>query len=79
MIRDMMQMLTRNRPQTSRKSRRFVPGLGLTGLETRLAPSGFGGDMGGYPDTTITVTNQDQGGQPPITVGGDNNLRDPIA
>jgi hypothetical protein len=33
---------------------------------------------GGYPDTTITVTNQDQGGQPPV-VAGDNNLINPIA
>ena len=57
MIREMMNILTSRRPHEGRRSRRYVPGLGLTDLETRLAPSGFASDMtGGYPDTTITVT-----------------------
>jgi hypothetical protein len=62
MIRDMIQLVTRSRPQVARRSRRFVPGLGNSTLEMRLSPSDLGGVGGGYPDSTITVTSEDQGG-----------------
>src|SRR5262245_52003801 len=57
MICDVMRYLSPSRPQVARRSRRFVPGLGNSTLEMRLAPSG-----GGYPDATITITSEDQGG-----------------
>lgn len=90
MIREMLRTLKGRRTleHGSRRRRRFQPGLGLSvdGLETRLAPSGFGMESAPAPapadqqgaagdgdgSTTVTVSNQDEGGAPTSTNDDDN-------
>ena len=79
MIRDVMRYLNPSRPQANRKSRRFVPGLGNSTLEMRLSPSDMGGLGGSYPDSTITVTSEDQGGGGTTVTGTEDNQISPTA